>query len=259
VIVDGKVVMSESQPINESIAESGPVRDRGGQSTRGLVMVIGGIGGLDWCGFALRRLLKNRRSPYTIQVFPWGLGFGRWHADLTNTINRDTQARLIAETIRLQKASQSGCPVFVVAKSGGAGVAVKALELLDDEAVERVVLLAPAVSPTYDLTGALRAVRREMVVFWSPLDLIILGAGTRLFGTIDRVRTIGAGLVGFRVPTVDAVNPARTREYGKLRQVRWHPRMAASGNLGGHMGPDSPFFLRKYIVPLLGIEETPHS
>ena len=35
---------------------------------------------------------------------------------------------------------------------------VKALELLDDQAVERVVLLAPALSPGYDLTGALRAV-----------------------------------------------------------------------------------------------------
>ena len=36
----------------------------------------------------------------------------------------------------------------MVAKSGGAGVAVKALELLDDETVERAVLLAPALSPT---------------------------------------------------------------------------------------------------------------
>ena len=96
--------------------------------------------------------------------------------------------------------------------------------MLDEEAVERVVLLAPALSPGYDLTAALRAVRREIVVFWSPLDLIVLGAGTRLFGTIDRVKTIGAGLVGFRVPAVNAADPARSREYGKLRQVRWHPR-----------------------------------
>jgi hypothetical protein len=121
------------------------------------------------------------------------------------------------------------------------------------------VLLVPALSPTYELTAALRAVRREMVVFWSPLDLFVLGAGTRLFGTIDRVKTIGAGLVGFRVPLVDAANPGPSREYRRLRQIRWHPRMVASGHFGGHMGPDSPFFLRKYIVPLLGIEETPHS
>ena len=42
----------------------------------------------------------------------------------------------------------------MVAKSGGSGVAVKALELLDEETVERVILLAPALSPGYDLTAA---------------------------------------------------------------------------------------------------------
>jgi hypothetical protein len=256
-IIEGIATMLPAHPINEAILGSKIACDRADDSPRGLVMVIGGVGGLDWCGIALRHLLKNRRPTYAIQVFPWGLGFARWHADLTNIINRDAKARLIAETIGLYKASQPGCPVFVVAKSGGAGVAVKALELLDEAAVERVVLLAPAVSPRYDLTAALRAVRREMVVFWSPFDLLVLGAGTRIFGTIDRVRTIGAGLVGFRVAPVNAANAVTSREYGKLRQVRWHPRMAASGNLGGHMGPDSPFFLRKYVVPLLGIEETP--
>ena len=52
--------------------------------------------------------------------------------------------------------------------------------------------------PEYDLTEALRAVSIEMVVFWSPLDIFFLGAGTWVFGTTDRVRTAGAGLVGFR-------------------------------------------------------------
>ena len=249
--------MLQAQPERVAIAESKNIGDPWDRSPRGLVMVIGGIGSLDWCGIALRRLLRNRQPPYAIEIFPWGLGFGRWHADLTNTINHDAKARLIAESIRLNKASQPESPVFVVAKSGGAGLAVKALELLDEAAVERAVLLAPALSPSYDLTAALAAVRREMVVFWSPFDLLVLGAGTRVFGTIDRVRTIGAGLVGFRFPAVDPANPARSREYDKLRQVRWQPRMAASGNFGGHMGPDSPFFLRKYVVPLLGIEETP--
>jgi hypothetical protein len=119
-----------------------------------------------------------------------------------------------------------------------------------------VVLLAPALSADYALTFALRAVRREIVVFWSPLDLVVLGLGTRMFGTIDRVRTVGAGLVGFRVPPADASDPTPNPQYRKLRQIRWHPRMAASGYFGGHMGPDSPFFLSNYVVPLLRIEET---
>ena len=43
----------------------------------------------------------------------------------------------------------------------------------------------------------------------------------------------------------------RARQYAKLRQVRWAPRMATTGYLGGHVGPDSPIFLRNYVVPLL--------
>jgi hypothetical protein len=251
------LTMLRSRSIDESSAPPGQASERPGESPRALVMVVGGVGSLDWCGLALRRLLRNKKPPYSIQIFPWGHGFGRWHADLTNVANRDKHARAIAEAIRLYQASQPGCSVFLVAKSGGAGIVVKGLELLDEGTVERVVLLAPAISPGYDLTTALRAVRREMVVFWSPFDVIVLGIGTRLFGTIDRVKTIGAGLVGFRVPAANSADPDQRREYDKLRQVRWHARMAASGNFGGHMGPDSPFFLRKYIVPLLGIEETP--
>ena len=81
-----------------------------------------------------------------------------------------------------------------------------------------------------------------MVVFWSPMDVLVLGFGTRVFGTIDRVRSVSAGLVGFR------------GDRAKLRQVRWQPSMARSGYFGGHVGPDSPAFLRKYVVPLLTAE-----
>jgi pimeloyl-ACP methyl ester carboxylesterase len=251
--------MQQAQPIGDGSPESEHPRGREDQPPRGHVIVVGGIGGLDWCGIALRHLLKKKRIPFAVDLVPWGLGFGRWYADLTNVDNRDRHARAIAEDIRQYKAGLPDCPVFLVAKSGGSGVAVKALELLDEQAVERVILLAPAVSPDYDLTAALRAVRREIVVFWSPLDVIVLGAGTRVLGTIDRVRTVSAGLVGFRPPALDDGDQTRARLYGKLRQVRWRVRMAASGNFGGHMGPDSPFFLRRYVVPLLTVDETTHS
>ncbi len=90
-----------------------------------------------------------------------------------------------------------------------------------------------------------------MVVFWSPLDVVILGVGTRLFGTIDRVRTFGAGMLGFTLPGADEPREERRRQYAKLRQVRWRPGMVGLGYLGGHFGPDSPRFLRKVVLPLL--------
>ncbi|WP_250847072.1 serine aminopeptidase domain-containing protein [Aquisphaera insulae] len=210
---------------------------------RGLVIGIGGVGGLDFCGPALRHVLAESGLPYALRIFPWGHGFGRWYADLSRVADRDAKAALLADTVRKFRADRPGEPVFLVAKSGGTAVAVRAMELLPRDSVETAILLAPALSPGYDLTSALDAVAREMVVFWSPLDLIILGAGTALFGTADRVRGASAGLVGFRSPSAGP--------YPRLRQVRWTPGMASTGNLGGHVGPDSPVFLRKYIVPLL--------
>jgi hypothetical protein len=222
---------------------------------RGLVLVADGVGGLDLCGTALRYVLGAEGLPYAFHVFPWGHGFGRWFADLTSVPNRDAKAALVADTVRRFRARQPGDPVFLVAKSGGSGVIIKALEQLEEGAVRRVILLSPALSPGYDLTAGLRAVGREMVVFWSPLDVIVLGAGTRVFGTADRVRTVSAGMTGFRLPLTASPAPVangeQARQYAKLRQVRWSLRMAATGYLGGHVGPDSPIFLRSYVVPLL--------
>jgi hypothetical protein len=227
------------------------------KAPRGLVIVADGVGGLDLCGIALRYALASEKLPHAVELVPWGHGRGRWLADLTDVANRDNHARLVAQNVRRYKAERPLDPIYLVAKSGGSGIVVKALELLDAQQVERVVMLAPALSPAYDLSSALRAVRREMVVFWSPLDVIILGAGTRVFGTIDRVKTASAGLVGFRVPAIEKSNDSKGQEYDKLRQIRWRSRMAATGHLGGHFGPDNPLFLRKYVVPLLRVEEGP--
>ena len=97
---------------------------------------------------------------------------------------------------------------------GGDGAGGRGAGRLPKDAVECAVLLSPALSPTYDLVPALRAVRREMVVFWSPLDVIVLGLGTRIFGTIDRIKTVSAGLVGFRGP-----REGRHRPRGRLPQA----------------------------------------
>ena len=148
----------------------------------------------------LRYVLAAEKLPYAVEVFPWGHGFLRWFADLSVTANRDEKARVMAESVRRYKAEHPADPVFLVAKSGGSGVVVKALEQLLEQQVDRAVLLAPALSPGYDLSCALRAVRCDLVVFWSPLDVMMLGLGTRIFGTVDRVNTFGAGLLGFHVP-----------------------------------------------------------
>lgn len=210
----------------------------------GLVVVADGVGGLLLCGTALQHVMGAGGGPHRVDLHEWGHGFGRWHADLTDVANHRTQATALAARVEAWRADRPGTPVYLVGKSGGSGVVVRALEMLGPGAVEAAVLLAPALSPGYDLGPALAAVRREMVVFWSPYDVFILGLGTRLFGTFDRVRAVGAGLTGFRAE-------GEATAGGKLRQVRWRPEMIASGYFGGHIGPDHPDFLRRYVVPLL--------
>ena len=108
--------------------------------------------------------------------------------------------------------------------------------------------------------AALRAVRREIVVFWSPLDVVILGAGTRVFGTIDRVRTFGAGLVGFVVPGPDEAGRGAS---AAVRQAPPGAMAAPDGRTRPSRRPlrhgSSPWFLRKYVVPLLRADESAES
>lgn len=245
--------------------------DRSCAEERGLVLVADGVGGLNLCSEGLRHVVPKAGLPLEVRVVPWGHGLFRWHADLTRVPNQVTHARWIRQTVLEHRARFPAAPVFLVGKSGGSGVVTRALELLaasdPDSAsassgmtprpITACVLLAPALSPSYDLTRALSAVERELVVFWSPLDVIVLGLGTWLFGTIDRKHSVAAGLVGFQPPKLDSsLAPAsasadRALAYARLRQVPWRLSMGTTGYLGGHVGPDSPAFLKKYVVPIL--------
>jgi hypothetical protein len=220
---------------------------------RPLVLVADGVGGAELCSLGLEYAAAWSQAALEVRRLGWGHGFGRWYRDLTETDWHAQQAdRLAAEALA---AHQAGRTVYLVGKSGGTGLVVWALERLPAGSVEAAVLLAPALSPGYDLSRALAAIRGEMTVFHSPLDLIVLGAGTSLFGTVDRVHTAAAGLHGFRRPATPA--DGSFDPYSRLRQIRWTPRMGRTGYLGGHVGPDLPGFLRRYVLPRLGASKPP--
>lgn len=236
----------------------GPTPERPvGDSLSGLILICDGVGGLDLCGTGLIHVAAQAGSSHEVRIVPWGHGFGRWHRDLTNTENHRHWASRMVEEVATFREEKPSATVYLVGKSGGTGVVVRALEAMPENAIEAVVLLSSALSPDYDLSKALRAVRRDLTLFWSPLDLIVLGAGTRLFGTIDRRKVASAGLVGFRKP--GGLDESGREQYAKLKQVRWSPKMASTGYLGGHVGPDNPAFLRKYVLPLLGVAPETHN
>lgn len=216
----------------------------------GLVLLADGVGGLDLCGFGMKKALADVNSPLELHVINWCHGHGRWFADLTDTANHRRFADAVAAQAIEYRDRYPAAPIHLIGKSGGSAVIVKALESLPRDFVQISVLLAPALASRYDLTRALGAVEHSMYVYWSPYDVFILGVGTRVFGTVDRRKSYAAGLTSFQLPD-EPLDPDRAASYAKLRQVRWRSEMAATGNLGGHIGPDHPGFLKKYIVPLL--------
>ena len=89
--------------------------------------------------------------------------------------------------------------------------------LPDDVSIDRLVLVAPAISPDYPLAdNVLPHVREHVVNYASERDLQV-GWGTRTFGTIDRKKTDSAGAIGF---AVRARTLARVPLVGRRRAVR---------------------------------------
>lgn len=138
--------------------------------------------------------------------------------------------------------------VHIVAYSGGAGVAVMAVERLAEEnRLRNVVLVQPAISPDYNLTETIRHIDGKLINFYSEKDWFYLGIGTRLLGTIDRKNTVSAGLKGFALPA--AVRDSSL--LSKFEQRPWTEDMKSTGHHGGHMTIVLSKWNKKYVSPYL--------
>jgi pimeloyl-ACP methyl ester carboxylesterase len=183
-----------------------------------------------------------------VRPFVWTHGAGRFLADLADCGHLDEQGRRLADEVQACRAEAPGRPVYLVGHSSGCAVCLRAAENLPPDSVERVLLIAPAVSAWYDLRPALRACR-AVEVFYSRRDWFYLGLGSTLLGGSDRRHDPAAGHFGFWVPS-DAA-PEDAALLTRLRQYPWAPPVTWTGNHGGHSGAFRPDYLRAFVLPLL--------
>src|SRR5205814_4294428 len=116
--------------------------------------------------------------------------------------------------------------------------------------VEHVVLLAPSVSPGYNLMPSLRHVNVQLHLFYSNQDIVFLKWRTGTFGTYDNIKTPAAGHLGF------SPNPPLPADLaGKLVQHNYDPKWGELGDDGGHLGPIAHDFVREIVAPLLHLRE----
>ena len=222
--------------------------------SRTWLLHLPGIGGERTMDRRMTRGLRQGGWDGAISIYDWT----EHDPGLDALLNHDRnlrEAQKVAGQIEDRLTKDPNLEITLTSHSGGTGIGVWALEKLPEGMqVQTLVLLASALSPDYDLSKALRHVRGKAYVFYSQNDQVVLGAGTRLFGTIDGVKSEAAGLIGFRMP-----DGADKQQYEKLVQKPYDKGWIAFENIGNHVGCMSQPFAQSVLAPML-IEdlELPH-
>ncbi len=221
-----------------------------GSSDREVVFILDGVGRFQFAPILIRRMLRAAGSDIGTFLYDWQFGLvGEIWTDLMwLRRNRLMGAKLARKLLTFHR-THANTVIHVVSFSGGAGVAVFALEALRGRRIiETLVMACPALSPEYNLGPALRTVVRGYALI-SRRDTGILGLGTRIFGTTDRRFVGAAGLRGFQRPAWLSLEDREA--YERFREIQWEPSLKAEGHTGGHTGWIAERMLRHHLLPIL--------
>ncbi|MCB9866547.1 MAG: hypothetical protein H6816_07940 [Phycisphaerales bacterium] len=221
-----------------------------GDPRRGTVFLLDGVGGFKLTPLLVRKALRVCGSSFATYFYDWHRGLpGDMLSDLMCLRANRRAALKLARIIRRRAREFPDAPIHLISYSGGTGVAAFAVEKLGRHVRLGVLVLgASALAPGYDLAPVLRRVR-VCYGLTSRRDVIILGLGTTLFGTVDRRFGASAGLVGFRnVPGSGGAG----EPVGEFVAMPWTPELCAWDHAGHHVGAASVPYVRTHLVPLLG-------
>lgn len=163
----------------------------------GRLLILPGVGNTRFqlAGFveAASRQLPN----FDVEVRTWGTPFLTLHNLQAHERNVATAAEIASE-IATWRRKHPADKFYLVGYSGGGGmVTLITAALPNDVAIDRLILVAPAISPDYPLAETVMPHVRELVVNYASNRDLQVGWGTQEFGTIDRKYTRSAGAVGF--------------------------------------------------------------
>jgi len=225
-------------------------RDPGGDPAEGVVIFaeslrwLGVRWGMGSCAAGLRK------AGFRGEFLYW-----RWHATwrallilpaIADTKMLQRESQRLAEVIAARRNEHPDRPIWLIGYSCGGYVATRALELLPAGVrVESAALLAAAQSPWRDLRPAGRGVKGNLIVGSSVLDVAVVGLGTLLVGTADRVHTPSLGMLGYLGPAC-----------GQVVSLPWRPGRIRDGQFGGHFSAASTGFLARHVAGAMRIRRS---
>lgn len=216
------------------------------QLDRGCVIMLPGVANGPSSMLDIAKGLREGEIDYAIQQELWGdRPFGALKNVMALERNRKLAAGVAAKVAEYGR-NHPRQPIILIGNSGGGAMAIFVCEALPKEVqVDRVILLAAAIAPDYDLGPALGHCRQGLINYYSEGDWFDAGILTTVFGTMDRKHTSTAGRQGF----LDSNGQLAT---GKgLAQIAWRPAWRRLGHGGGHPGWGSRAWAREVLAPLI--------
>jgi pimeloyl-ACP methyl ester carboxylesterase len=213
-----------------------------------LVFIVNGEAGSTHLTDNVLLLNGEMRLGVRIQAVTWATRLSH-SEDVVDQQAQLKAAARIACSVQAIRKDAPNLPIFLVGHSGGAHVVLRAAEMLPEKSIDRIIVVAPAVSNTYDLTRALKTSRGGIDNFFSEDDSL-LDHMAESVGTADGTRCKPAGLSGFRLASSD---PKDIAAYRNVRQYRWTIEFCGGG---GHYTWTRYHNVKKAIMPIFSAPTT---
>ena len=222
------------------------------QLHQGYTIVLPGILGRGPWDHSLAKNLKTAASPQAVEICDWTKGPVLFVYNAMAEKRKRAQARQIAQRIVEYQTRYPGRPVHLVGHSGGANLAVFALEALPPEhRIESATLLGAGMPRNYDLTSALTHTKSGVHNYYSYLDIPVSMVFSGLLTVVRGHPQPIAGAIGFQPREEGQATGAP-----QLVQHRYGMDMLPTGHWGGHFGWTVGPFVRKQLAPLLSESST---
>lgn len=206
---------------------------------QGRVLVLPGIWNTRFQLESFVSMAREQHPGFEVHVRPWGIPLLGLYNLSAYERNRET-AMAIADELAVWRDEHPSEPLYVVGYSGGGGFANLVVESLPGGvSVDRLILIAPAISPGFPLADRVLPHVSEFVVNYSSREDLQVGWGTSQFGTMDREHTASAGSVGFEL------------EHPRLVQWHWAPSDRRLGHAGHHLSYLKNEWQRVALLPAL--------